>query len=100
MKAIIDTGGKQYYVEEGEEIYVEKLDTEAGQEVIFDKVLMVNGVAGHPYVPNIVVVGEIVKHGKQKKIIIFKYRSKKNSHKKQGHRQPYTKVKITKIKSL
>lgn len=100
MKAIIETGGKQYYVEQGSEIYVEKLDTEAGNEVNFDKVLMVNGVAGHPYVNNVIVTGEIVKHGKQKKIIIFKYRAKKNSHKKQGHRQPYTKVVITSIKSL
>lgn len=100
MKAIIETGGKQYYVEEGSEIYVEKLDQEAGNEVNFDKVLMVNGVAGHPYLPNIVVTGEVVKHGKNKKIVIFKYRPKKDSHKKQGHRQPYTKVKITKIRSL
>lgn len=100
MKAIIETGGKQYYVEEGSEIYIEKLDTEAGQVVNFDKVLMVNGIAGKPYVEKVVVTGEIVKHGKQKKIIIFRYRSKKNSHKKQGHRQPYTKVLITNIKSL
>jgi large subunit ribosomal protein L21 len=100
MKAIIDTGGKQYYVEEGAEIYVEKLDAEPGQEVKFEKVLMVNGVAGHPYVQNVVVTGEVEKQGKQKKIVIFQYRSKKNSHKKQGHRQPYTKVKITSIRSL
>lgn len=100
MKAIIETGGKQYYVEEGAEIYIEKLEAEAGAEVNFDKVLMVNGVAGHPYLPNVVVKGEVVKNGKQKKIIIFKYRPKKSSHKKQGHRQPYTKVKITSIESL
>lgn len=100
MKAVIETGGKQYYVEEGSEIYVEKLDTPSGKEVVFDNVLMVNGVAGHPYLTNSRVIGEILKHGKQGKIIIFKYRSKKNSHKKQGHRQPYTKVKITKIESL
>ena len=99
MKAIIETGGKQYYVEVGSEIYVEKLDEEAGNEVVFDKVLMVNGVAGHPYVGNVSVVGEIVKHGKQKKIIIFKFHQKKNYHKKQGHRQPYTKVLITDIKA-
>ncbi|MDD3048453.1 MAG: 50S ribosomal protein L21 [Bacilli bacterium] len=100
MKAIIETGGKQYYVEEGSEIYIEKLEGEPEQEIIFDKVLMVNGVAGHPYLENIHVTGQLVKHGKQKKIIIFKYRPKKSSHKKQGHRQPYTKVKITKIESL
>jgi len=97
MKAIIETGGKQYYVEPGQEIYIEKLDTEAGKEVVFDKVLMVNGVCGKPYLTNVSVKGEVVKHGKQKKIIVFKYRQKNNYHKKQGHRQPYTKVKITSI---
>lgn len=100
MKAIIETGGKQYFVEKGTEIYVEKLNAEAGAEVNFDKVLMVNGVAGHPYVSNVVVKGEVLKHGKQKKIVIFQYRQKKDSHKKQGHRQPYTKIKITDIVSL
>lgn len=97
MKAIIETGGKQYYVDLGSEIYVEKLDTEAGKEVVFDKVLMVNGVAGKPYLNNVTVKGEVVKHGKQKKIVVFKYRQKNNYHKKQGHRQPYTKVRITSI---
>lgn len=100
MKAIIETGGKQYYVEPGNEIYVELLDEEPGKTVVFDKVLMVNGVCGKPYVSNVVVKGEVVKNGKQKKVIIFKYRPKKNSHKKQGHRQPYTKVKITSVESL
>ncbi len=97
MKAIIETGGKQYYVELGQEIYIEKLDTEAGKEVVFDKVLMVNGVAGKPYLNNVIVKGEVIKHGKQKKIVVFKYKQKNNYHKKQGHRQPYTKVKITSI---
>ena len=97
MKAIIETGGKQYYVELGQEIYIEKLDTEAGKEVVFDKVLMVNGVARKPYLNNVVVKGEVIKHGKQKKIVVFKYKQKNNYHKKQGHRQPYTKVKITSI---
>ncbi len=97
MKAIIETGGKQYYVELGQEIYIEKLDTEAGKEVVFDKVLMVNGVAGKPYLNNVVVKGEVIKHGKQKKVVVFKYKQKNNYHKKQGHRQPYTKVKITSI---
>lgn len=100
MKSIIETGGKQYYVEPGNEIYVELLDVEAGKEVVFDKVLMVNGICGKPYVENVRVIGEIVKHGKQKKITIFLYRPKKSSHKKQGHRQPYTKVLITRIESL
>ena len=97
MKAVIETGGKQYYVELGQEIYVEKLDNEAGKEVVFDKVLMVNGVAGKPYLNNVVVKGEVVKHGRQKKVVVFKYKQKNNYHKKQGHRQPYTKVKITSI---
>ena len=97
MKAVIETGGKQYYVELGQEIYVEKLDNEAGKEVVFDKVLMVNGVAGKPYLTNVVVKGEVVKHGRQKKVVVFKYKQKNNYHKKQGHRQPYTKVRITSI---
>ena len=99
MKAVIETGGKQYYVELGQEIYVEKLDNEAGKEVVFDKVLMVNGVAGKPYLTNVVVKGEVVKHGRQKKVVVFKYKQKNNYHKKQGHRQPYTKVEITGIKT-
>ena len=99
MKAVIETGGKQYYVEEGSVIYIEKLDNEAGTTVVFDKVLMVNGATGKPYL-NATVTGEVDKHGKQKKIVIFKYRPKKKSHSKQGHRQPYTKVTITKIESL
>ncbi len=98
MKAIIETGGKQYIVEEGTEIFVEKLAGEAGDKVIFDKVVMANGELGHPYLTNVKVVGEIVKQGKQKKIIVFKYNSKKNYHKTQGHRQPYTKVVIKSIK--
>jgi large subunit ribosomal protein L21 len=100
MKAVIETGGKQYYVEEGSEIYIEKLDVVEGEKVNFDKVLMVNGVAGHPYVAKVVVAGEVIKNGKGKKIVVFKYRQKNNYHKKQGHRQPYTKVKITSIESL
>ena len=98
MKAVIETGGKQYYVEEGSVIYVEKLDNEAGSKVDFDKVLMVNGTAGHPYVTGASVVGEVIKHGKEKKIKVFKYNQKKNYHKTQGHRQPYTKVEIKSIK--
>ena len=97
MKAVIETGGKQYYVEEGTELYIEKLDVESGKEVTFDKVLMLNGVAGRPYLNNVTVTGEVVKHGKNKKIKVFKYNQKKNYHITQGHRQPYTKVVIKKI---
>ena len=97
MKAIIETGGKQYYVEEGTVLYVEKLDVEPSKEVVFDKVLMVNGVPGNPYLENIQVKGTVIKHGKQKKIKVFKYNPKKKYRKTQGHRQPYTKVEITKI---
>ena len=97
MKAVIETGGKQYYVEEGTVLYIEKLDVEDGKTIKFDKVLMANGTIGMPYVKGAEVVGEVVKSGKAKKIIVFKYNSKKNYHKKQGHRQPYTKVEIKKI---
>ena len=98
MKAVIETGGKQYYVEEGTVLYIEKLDAEEGKEVTFDKVLMVNGKAGSPYVSGAKVVAEVVKHDKAKKVIVYKYNPKKNYHKKQGHRQPYTKVEIKTIK--
>ncbi len=98
MKAVIETGGKQYLVEEGTVLYVEKLDVEAGKEVTFDKVLMVNGKAGSPYVKGAKVVGEVVKHDKAKKVVVYKYNPKKNYHKKQGHRQPYTKVEIKTVK--
>ena len=96
MKAVIETGGKQYYVEEGSIIYVEKIDAEAGSEVKFDKVMMANGVVGHPYL-NGSVLGKVVKHGKQKKIKVYKYNAKKKYRKTQGHRQPYTKIEITSI---
>lgn len=98
MKAIIETGGKQYTVEEGTEIYVEKLAGNAGDKVTFDKVLMIDGKFGRPYVSGAKVTGEIVKQGKQRKIKIFKYVQKDNYHKTQGHRQPYTKVVIKSVK--
>ena len=99
MKAIIETGGKQYNVQVGDVIYVEKLDVEEGKKVTFDKVLMSNGVVGNPYVEGAKVEGVVVKHGKGKKITIFKYVQKQRStRKKQGHRQPYTKVEIKTIK--
>lgn len=98
MKAIIETGGKQYSVDEGLEIYVEKLAGEPGDKVTFDKVVYFDGKIGNPYVAGAKVVGEIVKQGKQRKIVVFKYNPKKNYHKTQGHRQPYTKVVIKSIK--
>ena len=97
MKAVIETGGKQYYVQEGDVIYVEKLPNEAGSEVEFTDVLYVDGKSGNPYVNGAKVVGTVEKHGRQKKIIVFKYRPKKKYRKTQGHRQPYTKVTIKKI---
>ena len=97
MKAIFTTGGKQYYVSEGDVLYVEKLNTEAGKTVKFDEVLFVDGVAGNPTVAGASVECLVEKHGKNKKIIVFKYRPKKKYRKKQGHRQPYTKLVVTKI---
>lgn len=97
MFAIIETGGKQYRVVEGEELFIEKIEAEAEGEVVFDKVLMVNDKIGTPYVEGAKVKAVVEKHGKGKKIIVYKYKAKKNYHKKQGHRQPYTKVKITAI---
>ena len=98
MKAIFVTGGKQYYVSEGDTIYVEKLDAEVGKEVTFDQVLYVDGVAGTPVVDGAKVVCSVDNQGKQKKIRIFTYKNKtKTSRKTQGHRQPYTKLTVKKI---
>lgn len=98
MNAVVKVGGKQYYVTEGSEIYVEKLDAEAGDVISFDQILMLDSKIGNPYLTNVTVEGTVVKNGKQKKIKIFKYKSKDRSNrKKQGHRQPYTKIQITKI---
>ena len=97
MKAVVLTGGKQYYVSEGDVIYIEKLDANEGDKVSFDQVLMVDSTVGTPYVDGAKVEGVVLKNGKQKKITIFKYTQKKKYRKKQGHRQPYTKVEITKI---
>ncbi|XJZ26361.1 50S ribosomal protein L21 [Bacillota bacterium Lsc_1132] len=100
MYAIIETGGKQIRVEEGQAIYIEKLNAEAGETVTFDKVLFVGGEnvkVGSPLVEGATVTGTVEKQGRQKKIIVFKYKAKKNNRKKQGHRQPYTKVVIGKI---
>lgn len=98
MKAVIETGGKQYLVEEGKVLYIEKLDAEAGSEITFDKVLMADGVLGKPYVKGATVTATVEKNGKAKKVLIFKYNSKKNYRKSQGHRQPYTKVTVKSIK--
>ena len=99
MKAIIETGGKQFLVSEGDIIYVEKLDNEENSKVVFDKVLMVNGVYGNPYVSGATVTGTVLKQGKGKKLRIFTYvPNKKSTRKTMGHRQPYTKVEINSIK--
>lgn len=97
MKAIIVTGGKQYYVEEGTELYVEKLDANVGDSIVLDQVLMVDEMIGTPLVEGASVKAEVVKHGKEKKIIVYKYKAKKKYRKKQGHRQPYTKLVIKSI---
>ncbi|MGH2318249.1 50S ribosomal protein L21 [Planococcus sp. 4-30] len=100
MYAIIETGGKQIKVEAGQEIYVEKLNGEAGDVITFDKVLFVGGEntkVGVPFVEGATVTAKVVKNGKQKKITVFTYKAKKNYHKKQGHRQPYTKLTVDAI---
>jgi len=97
MKAIFVTGGKQYMVEEGQELYVEKLNNEVDSEVVFDEVLYVDGKVGTPVVKGAKVVAKVLKHGKQKKILVFKYKPKKKYRKTQGHRQPYTKILIKTI---
>ena len=103
MYAIIEACGKQYKVAEGDVVFFEKLDTEAGKKVTFDSVILVSdekGVqVGNPYVKGVKVEGKVVAHGKGKKIVVFKMKPKKNERKKQGHRQPYTKVEITAIKT-
>ena len=98
MKAVIVTGGKQYYVSENDVIYVEKLGLNEGDKVEFNDVLMVDDKVGTPYLDGAKVEGVVLKNGKQKKITIFKYNQKKKYRKKQGHRQPYTKVEIKSIK--
>ena len=98
MNAIIKTGGKQYLVSEGSVIFVEKLNASEGDKIVFDEVLMLDGKVGNPYVDKAKVEGVVLKHGKHKKIRVFKYKSKDRSNRKtQGHRQPYTKVEIKKI---
>ena len=101
MNAIIETGGKQYKVAEGDTLFIEKLPVEAGDTVTFDKVLAVldgdKATFGAPVVEGAKVTASVVKNGKGKKVIVFKYKPKKNYRRRQGHRQPYTKVEITKV---
>ncbi len=101
MYAIIVTGGKQYKVENGDVIYIEKLDVAEEETVTFDKVVAVGGeaglTAGAPYVQGCTVTGKVIKNGKAKKITVFTYKPKKGSSRKLGHRQPYTKVQIEAI---
>lgn len=101
MYAIIETGGKQYRVQEGDVLFIEKLAAEAGESVVFDKVLAISDedqlTVGSPAVEGASVNAKVLGQGKDKKIIIFKYKSKKGYRRKQGHRQPYTKVQIEKI---
>ncbi len=102
MQAVIATGGKQYWVREGDIIRVEKIDQEKGKKIEFNQVLMVNKegeyIIGRPLVEKAKVTGKVLNQGKAKKIIVFKYKSKKKYRKKTGHRQPYTEVLIEKIK--
>ncbi|MEC0372918.1 50S ribosomal protein L21 [Paenibacillus chibensis] len=103
MYAIIETGGKQYKVQEGDVLYIEKLNAGDGESVTFDRVLAVSGdnglVAGTPVVSGASVTAKVERHGKGAKVVVYKYKPKKNYHKKQGHRQPYTKVTIEKIQA-
>ena len=103
MYAVIETGGKQYKVEAGQELFIEKLNVEADDTVTFDKVLAVGGddgiKVGSPYVDGASVEAKVIKNGKAKKVTVFTYKPKKNEKRKMGHRQPYTKDSITDIKA-
>ena len=103
MYAIIESCGKQYKVAEGDVVFFEKLDVEEGKKVTFDKVMLVSEdgkiQVGNPYVKGVKVEGKVVSHGKAKKIIVFKMKAKANYRRRYGHRQPYTKVEITSIKT-
>lgn len=101
MYAIIETGGKQLKVEKGDTIFVEKLDVAEGETVVLDKVLFIGDKTnkiGNPYVKGATVTAKVEKQGKEKKVLIYKYEPKKHYHKKQGHRQPYTKLVVEDIK--
>ncbi len=101
MYAIIQTGGKQYKVNVGDEIQVEKLERAVGDKITFKPLLVADGekiTAGTPNVENVSVVAEVLAHGKGDKVVVYKYKAKKNERKKQGHRQPFTTLKIVEIK--
>ena len=102
MYAIIESCGKQYKVTEGDVVFFEKLDAEEGKKVTFENVVLVSNdgkvQVGNPYVKGVKVEGKVVSHGRGKKILVFKYKAKKNERKTRGHRQDYTKVEITSIK--
>ena len=104
MYAIIESCGRQYKVSEGDLVFFEKLDVEEGKKTIFDKVILVSDgekiQIGNPYVKDAKVEGTVVSHGKDKKIIVFKFKAKKNYKRTMGHRQPHTKVEINKIEIL
>lgn len=101
MYAIIETGGKQYKVQEGDTLFIEKLNHAEGESVKFDRILAVSGTdgleIGTPVVEGATVEGTVLENGKAKKVIIYKYKAKKDYKKKQGHRQPFTKIQIEKI---
>ena len=101
MYAVIEACGKQYKVSEGDIVFVEKLDVNEGEKVTFDKVLLLSDgdkvKVGTPTVKSAKVEATVLEHGKAKKILVYKYKAKKNERKTQGHRQPYTKIKIEKI---
>lgn len=102
MYAIIETGGKQYKVNEGSIIKVEKLDVQAGEKITLNQVLLLNDEngnvkIGNPLVAGAAVTAEVLEQGKNKKVIVYKYKRRKNYRRKQGHRQPYTKIKVEKI---
>ena len=97
MYAIIETGGKQYKVQAGDVVFIEKLDVEPEQEITFDKVMVVGKDDGPPPVAGATVSAKVLKNGKAKKVTVFTYKPKKNEKRKLGHRQPYTKVEISAI---
>ncbi len=103
MYAVIETGGKQYQVHEGDVVFVEKLDVNADDTITFDKVVAVNAdngiTVGTPYVTGAAVEAKVLKNGKAKKITVFTYKPKKSESRKMGHRQPYTQVRIESIKA-
>lgn len=101
MYAVIETGGKQYRVQQGDTLFIEKIEANEGENFSFDKVLLVSNEGevsvGTPYVDGASVEAKVVEHGKGKKVIVFKFKAKKDYRKKQGHRQPYTKVLVERI---